>query len=246
MNLDKITKEQFDPISQKEISPSIVTFNADTHAEIKNTQRFTWGVGPYFAHRLFNPDLPLSMETGIEVQASYKVVNNVKFSGSVRKSVLTNLTDNKRRSNSLLPRVHSDWPLYDFAGQSGHINSLTLSYVKDLAPGLYGRAHAGLLEPFFAGIGGEILYKPIEWPIGFGIDIHHVWKRGYDMKFDLADVSNEYEETTVGHLSLYYDAGGMFEIELNAGKYLAADWGMTTTVSRKFGSGWEGREAMRH
>ena len=238
VNLDKITKEQFDPISQKGISPSIVTFNADTHAEIKNTQRFTWGVGPYFAHRLFNPDLPLSMETGIEVQASYKVVNNVKFSGSVRKSVLTNLTDNKRRSNSLLPRVHSDWPLYDFAGQSGHIHSLSLSYVKDLAPGLYGRAHAGLLEPFFAGIGGEILYKPIEWPVAFGIDLHHVWKRGYEMKFDLADVSNEYE-TTVGHLSLYYDAGGMFEIELNAGKYLAADWGMTTTVSRKFGSGWE-------
>ena len=31
-------------------------------------------------------------------------------------------------------------------------------------------------------------------------------------------------ETTVGHASLYFDAGGMFNIEVNAGKYLAGDW----------------------
>ena len=31
----------------------------------------------------------------------------------------------------------------------------------------------------------------------------------------------------------------MFEVEINAGRYLAGDWGATTTISRKFGSGWE-------
>ena len=46
-------------------------------------------------------------------------------------------------------------------------------------------------------------------------------------------------ETTVGHLSVYYDAGGLFDVEVNAGRYLAGDWGATTTISRKFGSGWE-------
>ena len=54
------------------------------------------------------------------------------------------------------------------------------------------------------------------------------------MRFDLLDY-----ETTVGHLSFYYDAGGMFDVEINAGRYLAGDWGATTTISRKFGSGWE-------
>ena len=54
------------------------------------------------------------------------------------------------------------------------------------------------------------------------------------MLFDLLDY-----QTTVGHLSMYYDAGKMFDIEVNAGKYLAGDWGVTTTISRKFGSGWE-------
>ena len=54
------------------------------------------------------------------------------------------------------------------------------------------------------------------------------------MMFDLLDY-----ETTVGHLSIYYDAGHKFNIEINAGRYLAGDWGATTTISRTFGSGWE-------
>ena len=42
----------------------------------------------------------------------------------------------------------------------------------------------------------------------------------------------------MGHISFYYDAG-MFDLEINAGRYLAGDWGATTTISRVFGNGWE-------
>jgi len=153
--LEKVTTEQFGPTATDEKNPSITITDQNNIQWTNTNQPFTWGFGPYFAHRLFNPDLPLSMETGIEMAAGYQLAPNLKISGSVRKSVLTNLTDNKRRSNSKLPRVHSDWPLYDFAGQEGHIHELTISYLRNLAPGLYGRAHGGLLEPFFAGIGGE-------------------------------------------------------------------------------------------
>ena len=109
----------------------------------ESTNKLSWGIGPYIAHRLFNPDLPLSMETGIQFTGSYRLSQGVKIDGTLRKSVLTNLTDNKRRSNSSLNRVHSDWPLYDINGQGGHIHELKLSLIRNLAPGLYGRAHAG-------------------------------------------------------------------------------------------------------
>ena len=234
VDLEKVTNEQYSPVATDIETESIKAVDLKPLPVSNNKKPFNWGVGPYIAHRLFNPDLPLSMETGIEVASSLQLAPGLKISGAVRKSILTNLTDNNRRSNSVLPRVHSDWPLYDFAGQSGHIHELTLSYVKNLAPGLYGRAHAGLLEPFFAGVGAEVLYKPAQWPVGIGLDIHRVRKRDYDMRFDLLDY-----ETTVGHLSLYYDAGGMFDVEVNAGRYLAGDWGVTTTISREFGSGWE-------
>lgn len=234
VDLEEVTLEQFNPVTKYENNPSITPIDLKPKPGSFNKQRFTWGVGPYIAHRLFNPDLPLSVETGVEVVAGYQLKPGLKILGAVRKSVWGNLTDNKRRSNSVLPRVHSDWPLYDFAGQSGHIHELTLSYVRNLAPGLYGRARAGLLEPFFAGFGGELLYKPAQWPVGIGLDIHRVRKRDYDMRLDLLDY-----ETTIGHISLYYDAGGMFDIEVNAGRYLAGDWGATTTISREFGSGWQ-------
>ena len=52
------------------------------------------------------------------------------------------------------------------------------------------------------------------------------------MKFNLLNY-----EATVGHLSAYFDAGGMFDTEINAGRYLASDWGATTTVSESLGAG---------
>lgn len=234
VDLEKIANEQFNPVSYSKDSKSILAIDAKPKSKVTNEQNFSWGLGPYIAHRLFNPDLPLSMETGLELKGSYKLFPGLRLSGELRKSVLTNLTDNQRRSNSTLHRVHSDWPLYDFAGQDGHIHTLKISYLKNISSNIYARAHAGWLEPFFAGVGGEILFKPAVSPIALGIDVHYVQKRDYQMMFNLRDY-----KTTLGHVSLYYDAGGIFEVEINAGRYLAGDWGATTTISRKFGNGWE-------
>ena len=153
VDLESVTEEQFTPVLKTQEDRSNVAIDVNALSQSKNNQRFSWGLGPYITHRLFNPELPLSLETGAEFKAGYQITSGLKISGAVRKSILTNLTDNIRRSNSVLPRVHSDWPLYDIEGQPGHIHDLKLSYAKNLAPGLYGRAHGGLLEPFFAGSG---------------------------------------------------------------------------------------------
>ena len=107
VNLEKVTTEQFYPVVSKEDSKSITAIDIDTAQLAKDKQRFQWGVGPYITHRLFNPDLPLSVEAGIEVEGNYQITQELNITASVRKSVLTNLTDNERRSNSILPRVHS-------------------------------------------------------------------------------------------------------------------------------------------
>jgi len=234
VNLKKITDEQFGPALSNSKSGSISAVDLKPQVVRSIQPRFSWGIGPYVTHRLFNPDLPFSMEAGFEVASGYQITRGFNLFGAIRKSALTNLTDNRQRSDSPLPRVHSDWARYDFGGQGGHIHELRLSYTKNLAPGLYGRAHAGLLEPFFAGVGGEVLFKPAQSQLAIGLDIHRVRTRDYRMKFGLLDY-----ETTLGHVTLYYDAGEIFNIEVNAGRYLAGDWGATTTISRKFGSGWE-------
>ena len=198
--------------------------------------KFNWGLGPYITHRLFNPDLPLSAELGLELSANYRITPKLSLDGALRKSMLTNLTENKRLYSSSrgIPRVQSDWGLYDIEGQRGHIHRLSLNYNDALAPGLFARAHAGLLEPFWAGLGGELLYMPVNAPFALGFDLHRVRKRDYEMRLDLQDY-----ETTTGHVSAYLDTGGMFDLEINAGRYLAGDWGATTRLSRQFANGWE-------
>ena len=152
INLEEIAHKQFGSSLSSHGLSDIHTTDLMPPKSVEEQQRVSWGIGPYFAHRLFNPDLPLSMEMGVEFQGGYRLAQGLKLSGSIRKSIITNLTDNKRLSDSILPHVHSDWPLYDFAGQNGHIHQLTLSYMKNLAPGLYGRLQAGLLEPFLQGL----------------------------------------------------------------------------------------------
>jgi len=199
-------------------------------------KKFTWGVGPYVSHRMFNPDLPLSLELGAEGIAQYNFNPHLSLGGSVRKSVITNFTENKRLGAGYgdLPTVASDWGYYDIEGQGGHIAALNFTYVNNLTPNLFARAHAGLLEAHWAGFGGELLYMPTNSPFALGLDLHRVRKRDYEMRLDLQD----YEAAT-GHVSAYLDAGGMFDLEVNVGRYLAGDWGATTRVARKFANGWE-------
>ena len=104
IDLQRVTTEQYHPVLRGNINSSILAVDSDALEFTDNDEPLTWGVGPYFAQRLFNPDLPLSVEMGIEVLAGYQIANGLKISAAVRKSLLTNFTDNNRRSNSSLPR----------------------------------------------------------------------------------------------------------------------------------------------
>ena len=76
--LEQITKEQFEPAILTSDKPSIVAVDAESIPSKEVETRLTWGVGPYIEHRLFNPDLPLSWETGVEVEAGYQIANGLK------------------------------------------------------------------------------------------------------------------------------------------------------------------------
>ena len=96
IDLEKITGEQFSVKSNEHVEPPIKSVDLANLNSIDLKQRFSWGIGPYVTHRLFNPDLPLSAETGLELNGAYHIQPGLKLSGSFRKSVLTNLTDNDR------------------------------------------------------------------------------------------------------------------------------------------------------
>ena len=137
-----------------------------------------------------------------------------------------------REIPSNLPRVRTDYAEYSRQGDTA-IEHLTLSHFGRPGKDLYSRVTAGYLETMYAGISGEVLWKPVDSRLALGAEVNHVKQRDFDQKFGL----REYE-TTTGHLSAYYDFGNGFHGQVDAGRYLAGDIGATFSLDREFSNGW--------
>ena len=58
-------------------------------------------------------------------------------------------------------------------------------------------------------------------------------QREFEQGFGLQDYG-----VVSGHLSAYYDLGGGYRAQVDAGRYLAGDWGATLALDREFNNGW--------
>ncbi|MEY8144460.1 YjbH domain-containing protein [Falsihalocynthiibacter sp. CO-5D18] len=193
----------------------------------------TWGLGPYMDIGLFDPSAPFRMEIGAELSGTYEPSPGVLLSGALRKRVVGNLDDADRPSDSTLPHVRSDYGLYDKYGDPG-ITYLTAEYFRRPGPSLYTRVSAGLLEEMFAGVSGEILWKPTDSRLAMGLEMNYTYQRNYDQLFGMLDYS-----VATGHASAYYTFANGFYGQVDVGRYLAGDVGGTLSVAREFNNGWK-------
>lgn len=187
---------------------------------------------PYIEPGIFDPDDPVRMDFGVELIGEWSPMQGLIFSGSVRQRVIGNLDESTRRSNSVLPRVRSNGALY-FLESDPYVPWLTAEWFARPGRDLYSRVTFGYLERMFGGISSEILWAPGNRRYAIGAELNHVAQREFSgMGF------TNYEVTT-GHVSAYYDLGGGYNGQIDAGRYLAGDWGGTATLSRRFGNGIE-------
>ncbi len=193
----------------------------------------SWQLRPYLEPSLFDPDNPIRLDAGVELSAEYEPAPGFLLQGAVRKKLAGNLDTATRESDSVLPRVRSDFALYDEEGDP-KITNLTANYFFKPSEDLYGRISVGYLEPMFGGISTELLWKPVDSRIALGAEINHVKQRDYDQLFGFQDY-----EVTTGHASVYWDMGNGFHTQVDAGKYLAGDWGGTIAVDREFRNGFK-------
>ena len=197
-----------------------------------DSKKFSWSIGPYVEYSLFDPLAPIRGEVGAELFTQYTLGSGFYTDGRVRKSLVGNFDKVLRQSDSVLPHVRSDHDIYGRDGDPG-IDQLTITKVNKIMPSVYGKLTAGYLEKMFAGVSGEILWKPISSSLGIGIELSQVQQRNFDMLWGLQDY-----QVTTGHLSAYYFFKNGFMTQLDAGQYLAGDRGYTLRVGRKFGNGW--------
>ena len=197
------------------------------------TEPFTWSLGPYLRYSLFDPDNPLRANLGLRLRADYRLAPNLVLSGALSKQLLGNLDTISRRDPSALPRVRTDYALYAREGDPA-IDQLTLTGFARPGPDLYGRLSVGYLEAMYAGISGELLWKPVDSRLALGVEVNYVAQRDYDQLFGLRDY-----EVLTGHLSAYYDLGRGYHGRLDVGRYLAGDVGATLSLDREFANGWK-------
>ena len=190
-------------------------------------------LGPYLTPFLFDPDNPLRVDFGVEAGGSWSPWQGTYLSGAFRQKIMGNLDQATRVSDSTLPHVRSDAALYAKA-DGVTIPYLTAAHFTRLGQDLYGQVSAGLLEPMFGGVFGEVLWAPPGQALALGGDLAYARQRDFEGRFGFQDY-----DVVTGFLSGYYDFGGGYLGRIDVGRYLAKDWGSTFTVNRRFNNGFQ-------
>ncbi len=195
--------------------------------------KFSWSIYPSFRQQLFDPNNPFAVQF---LMAAQGVVSLRPGLSAVIEGEL-NLYDNfnvNRPSDSVLPHVRTDWARFFTEGKNG-LGQLELTYLTRLAPDVFAQARVGYLENMYAGVGGEVLWRPQGQRWAIGGDVYHVKERAFDRLLGLQNY-----QVTTGHITLYYASPwyGM-NFQLRAGQYLAGDRGLTFAISRTFSTGVE-------
>ena len=202
-------------------------------------QRLNWSISPYMQLSVFDPDNPVRYDLGIRAKARYQLSPNWVLSGSLAKKLTGNLDSVTRAIPSGLPRVRTDYAQYSREGDPA-MEYLTLAHYGRPGTNLYSRLTMGYLETMYAGVSGEILWKPVNSRLALGAELNWVRPRGFDQMFDLRDrttTSGTIPEFN-GHLSAYYAFNNGFHGQLDVGSYLAGDIGATVSLDREFANGW--------
>ncbi|WP_240789508.1 YjbH domain-containing protein [Pseudooceanicola onchidii] len=194
--------------------------------------RLTWSAGPYVKASYFDPDNPVRADLGLRFAARYDLAPGLVLSGQVDQRVIGNRQGSTRFDPSALPRVRSDAGRYAKADTA--LTKLTLASYFRPGENLYGRVTAGYLEPMYAGVSGELLWKPVDSRLALGVEVNYVQQRDFDQAFGLRNY-----KVATGHVSAYYDFGNGFHGQVDGGRYLAGDWGGTFALDREFVNGWK-------
>ncbi len=199
-----------------------------------NFPDYTYSFGPDVRLNTFDPDDPLRAQLDLELKGTVRVTRNLSFSAALGTDIIGNFDNDQRASNSVLPRVRTEFARYNEETDVG-VYQLIGEYFFNAGPNIYGRLMGGLIEQSFGGFGGELLYRPSNSRLAWGLEAFYVKQREFDTLFTFQDY-----EVFTGFASVYWDTPyNNWNVAVHAGRYLARDFGATLEVKRRFPNGWE-------
>lgn len=230
------------------------------------TTRKVWdyNIDPSLKQSLGAPETFYLYSLGVNAGAKLWLADNVELSGSIYFNLVDNydkfnyVENSPHVRNYATPRVRTMFRAY-VHDHPVRLNNLQLTWFAQPTDGLYTQVYGGYLESMFAGVGSEVLYRPMNANWALGVDANLVSQRDPDSWFGVfTDDYFFYDEATcderipscqayvlsrgtTGHVSAYYMPQWEFLdntlIKVHAGKFLGGDVGVMVDFSKQFKSG---------
>lgn len=193
-----------------------------------------WSLSPSIRSQIGGPDGFYFGDARISFNAETLFRKNLSLKTSISYGFYDTFDELKLKSDSLLPKVRTEINEYLKGGsKEAIISSMQLNYFDELSKDIFYKVSAGIMEPMFGGIGGELMYRPFYGNYAIGAELWRVKKRDYNQKFDFLDY-----ETTTGHINFYYKhPRSQVLFHIKGGRFLAKDSGLAFDFSRRFKSG---------
>jgi len=193
-------------------------------------QHFSYGAGLGFKQNVGGPD-GLLYQFSADLDAEFRFNRNTWWSGMLSQNLTNNFDKFKYDAPSGLPRVRTDLRQY-LTTSDTTMPLFQVSHAEQLDKDLYRMVYGGYLESMFAGVGGEVLFRPTGERWAIGADLNYVRQREFDQGFGLRDYS-----VLTGHITGYTDLPYETLAAVSVGRYLAGDFGGTLDISREFSNG---------
>jgi len=197
---------------------------------------FIFGVEAFWIQTFGNPEAFYLYQGGAYVNGGYAFDANFSVRGGVKVTLFENfdkfnfLVD---AQESALPRVRTRVREY-VTRRKVSLENAYLHWFDRIAPNVYAQAYGGLLETMFGGVGAEILYRPVNSSLSFGIDLNYVQQRDFNSETAFFDY-----KVLTGHATMYWQPDFLPDMLLtvSAGQFLAKDKGVNVDFAKRFDSG---------
>ncbi len=192
-----------------------------------------------FSLELENQISPTEEQTEILYRSSILAsVSDLPFLNTINGATIRlNIAGNNEEIDQFIPAntspVRSD--ISNFSSEAIGLENAYIGLTHNIAQQLYFLALAGYIEELYAGIGGEILYRPYSSRIALGVEAWRTSKRKSDTFLNTGLTSNL---STTAFANLWYDIP-KYDITANirAGRYLAGDAGVIMGLQKNFKNG---------
>jgi len=221
------------PLKQRRTEPDVPE-KAEQGYYIDHS-RLDLGWAPVLNQSLGGPESFYMYQIGVEGSAGYWLTDHWNTSGTLFGNVINNYDKFNFTSpptDSQLPRVRTR--IREYVQNDVYVSNLQTTYINRLGDGWYGQLYGGYLEMMYGGVGGEVLYRPLDSNWAVGLDGNYVKQRDWDNMMQFADY-----KVATGNLTGYWQPqfiNGLL-VKASVGRYLAKDKGVTFDVSRRFDSG---------